>query len=61
MRMKAQSNIKSGIDALSKVRVANTSIVNKHWYDKLSNSIADFLTSVLLIMIVTITFLIGEI
>lgn len=59
MCMKAQSNIKSGIDALSKVRVANTSIVNKHWYDKLSNSIADFLTSVLLIMIVTITFLIG--
>lgn len=57
--MKAQSNIKSGIDALSKVRVANTSIVNKHWYDKLSNYIADFLTSVLLIMIVTITFLIG--
>lgn len=51
--------IKSGVDVLNKVQVSSASLNSKHWYDSISNAIADFLTSVLLIMIVTIAFLAG--
>lgn len=56
-----QSNNKvhNNLALLQRLAVSGGSLNAKHWYDGLSASIADFLTSVLLIMLVMIAFLCG--
>lgn len=47
------------VSNINDISVANSTLTDKHWYDWLSKHIADFLTSLFIIMIVMITFLIG--
>lgn len=56
---KHQSSVHNNLSVLQHLKVASTNLNSKHWYDPISNAIADFLTSTLLIIIVMLCFLAG--
>ena len=56
---KQQSSVHNNLSVLQHLKVASTNLNSKHWYDPISNAIADFLTSTLLIIIVMLCFLAG--
>lgn len=56
---KHQSSVHNNLSVLQHLKVASTNLNSKHWYDSISNAIADFLTSTLLIIIVMLCFLAG--
>jgi len=53
------NKVHNNLALLQKLAVSGSSLKDSHWYDGISASLADFLTSVLLIMIVMIAFLCG--
>lgn len=56
---KHQSSVHNNLSVLQHLKVASTNLNSKHWYDPISNAIADLLTSTLLIIIVMLCFLAG--
>lgn len=56
---KHQSSVHNNLSVLQHLKIASTNLSSKHWYDPISNAIADFLTSTLLIIIVMLCFLAG--
>lgn len=56
---KHQSSVHNNLSVLQHLKVASTNLNSKHWYDPISNAVADFLTSTLLIIIVMLCFLAG--
>lgn len=59
MAKQTSSKVHNNLSILQHLKVASTNLSSKHWYDPISNAIADFLTSTLLIIIVMLCFLAG--
>ena len=59
MAKQNSSKVHNNLSILQHLNVASTNLSAKHWYDPISNAIADFLTSTLLIIIVMLCFLTG--
>lgn len=53
------NKVHNNLSVLQKLSVSGASLKDKHWYDPISEALADFLTSVLLIIIVMVAFLCG--